>query len=265
MFKMNYGALLSAMTSKYVMKTPIAGGEKNMKKADIEMMGNSPLFHNENLLAHIDDLGFSHRVSDVPVTRDSIAKIAADEKFPFIGGESNLTVEALTGLSEYYNQLGLIILSPYASLLSSEEQSNANYTFLSDVLKNLSSFVSPESTVIIGLREAAHIEVEKIRELGIQVYSMEDVDLLGMREIMINSLRVATTGTEGLYTRVSTDVVNANGAGLTYREAHLAMEMIANSSEMRALDISGTPDKSWIDDEALGSMVESAFGKRIIQ
>ena len=130
---------------------------------------------------------------------------------------------------------------------------------------SLSSFVSPESTVIIGLREADNSEVKLIKELGIMVYSMEDVDLLGMREVMINSLRIATTGTDGFYTRVSTGVVNADGAGITFREAHLAMEMIARSLKMRAFDISGTPDKSWLDDKALGSMVESVFGKRIIQ
>jgi len=269
-FNMNYGALLAAMTSNYVGKTPLLGAERKMNTPDIVMIGNSPLYKNENLLKHLSDSGIIFEVSEEKITNQSIHNIFRNKKTPLIGGELNKSCESLKGLSLSFKQSGLIILSPNASLLSGKS-SEPDEIFLSEVFgfgkkeNDLSSCISPENTVIIGLRETENSEIEIIKKLGIQAYTMEDIDLLGMREIMINCLRRACNGTEGFYTRISTDVINAEGEGLTFREAHLTMEMISDSSGMLALDISGTPDKSWIDDRALCSIVESAYGKRILR
>ncbi|MDA3957857.1 alanine racemase [Oceanispirochaeta sp.] len=269
-FNMNYGALLAAMTSNYVRKTPLNKGGTEMEKKPIVMLGNSPLFLNENLLKHLEDLGYKYEVNKSDINEKLILEIVEHSKRPFIGGEINKTYDSIKGLTHFFRQTGLIILSPYASL-HRENIGNNKFSFLSKIFglldseSDLSSFVSPENTVIIGLREADKSEVEIIRNIGIQAYTMEDIDLLGMREIMINSLRKITTGTEGFYARLSTDVINAEGEGLTFREAHMAMEMIADSTRMLALDISGIPDKSWIDDRALSSIVESAFGRRILR
>jgi len=269
-FNLNYGALLAAMTSGYVRKIPITGDEEDMKPDKTVLVGNSPLFRNENLLAHLKAMGFEYAIRDEEITEKLIARIAEDGRIPLIGGETIKTVISLKGFAEKKRQMGLIIFAPHASLLTKNGLSE-DRSFLAEIFGfknidfNISSVFSPESTVLIGLREAEKQEVELIKKHNIQVYTMEDIDLLGMREVMINSLRKVTTGTDGFYTRISTDVIKAEGEGLTFREAHLAMEMIADSSKMKAFDISGTPDKSWIDDRALCSIVESAFGKRILK
>ena len=209
-------------------------------------------------------------VSDRPITPENISEIGKDNQIFFIGGELNKTYDSLKGLSHIYNQLGMIIFAPSPSLVTDKNTDNSQ-NFLAKILgfyigiDGLNTWISPENTVIIGLREAEKEEVVKIAETGVLTYTMEDVDLMGMREIMVNALRKAGNGTDGFVVRISTDVVNAEGEGLTFREAHLAMEMIAGSSLMKALDISGTPDRSWINDSALGSIVESAFGKRILR
>lgn len=267
-FNLNYAALLAAMTSSYVKKTPITGDNGIVKSKNAVLMGNSPTFTDKILLHHLTEMGFKYEISNKEISKDLIADEIKENKIPLIGGEQNRSTTALRAMAEVLDQAGLIIFAPNASLLTEEDE---NHSFLAEILGlknngiNISSKISPESIVIIGLRNAQHSEVELIREHNIQVYTMEDIDLLGMREVMINALRKVSTGTEGFYTRLSTDVIKADGEGLTFREAHLAMEMIANSEKMKALDISGTPDKSWIDDKGLCNLVGSAFGKRILK
>jgi len=269
-FNLNYGALLAAMTSGYVRKTLLKSGEKEVKSERIVMLGNSPLFSNESLLKHLKQLGLDSEVSGQGVDEKSVSETIQKNGFPFIGGEINKTAVSVKGLIHSHDQIGLLILTPHAALLT-DMQSTEEYCFLSKILgfieseMNSSPHISLENVVLIGLREAEKQEVELIRDNGITAYTMEDVDLLGMREIMVEALRRVTTGTSGFYTRVSSDVINAEGEGLTFREAHLAMEMIADSRQMLALDISGTPHKSWIDDRGLSGIVESAFGKRILR
>ncbi len=269
-FNMNYGALLASMTSKYVRKVPFTGVEKSMKPETAVLIGDSPIFNNPNLLAHFNEMGFEYKRVDDEVTSDLISSVVKENKIPIIGGENIRAVTSMCGATKVLNQAGLIVFAPYASLLV-EEDADEYHSFLSKIFGfkkdkvNLSSVISPESTVIIGLREAEQSEVELIRKHNIQVYTMEDIDLLGMREVMINSLRKVTTGTDGFIVRFSTDVVGAEGEGVTFREAHLAMEMMADSSKLRVFDVSGTPDKSWLDNKGLSSLVESAFGKRILK
>jgi len=267
-FNLNYGALLAAMTSRYVKKKPLTGEEGIMKSDKTVLMGNSPTFTEEILLDHLREMGFEYEISDKEITVDLIAAEIRNKTIPLIGGEQNRSSEAMRGMAKTLTQAGLIVFSPYASLLTKGDE---NRSFLAEILGlkdngiNLSSVFSPESIVIIGLRDAEHSEVELIREHAIKVYTMEDIDLLGMREVMINALRKVTTGTEGFYSRLSTDVIKAEGEGITFRETHLAMEMIADSAKMKVFDISGTPDKSWIDDKGLCSLVGSAFGRRILK
>jgi predicted amino acid racemase/arginase family enzyme len=268
-FNLSYGALLASMTSSYVKKVPLIGDDTMVKPAKTVLMGNSPTFKEKQLLNHLKDMGFEYEISNREISEDFIQETIGNHKIPLIGGSEYKTTVSLKGLAKVLKQAGLIIFAPNASLVV-EENSDENFSFLAEILgikdenTNLSSVISPESVVIIGLREAERSEVKLIKRLNIKVYTMEDIDLLGMREVMINSLRKVTTGTEGFFVRLSTDVIKAEGEGITSREAHLAMEMIADSARMKVLDISGTPDKSWIDNEELCNLVESAFGKRIL-
>ncbi len=269
-FDMNYGALLASMTSKYVKKVPFTGVEKSMKPEKTVLIGDSPIFNDPHLLAHFKDMGFEYEIVDDEISSDLISTVIVEDKIPLIGGENIKTVTSLSGAAEVLNHAGLIVFAPYASLQVNED-ADESHSFLSEIYgfrdngMNLSSVISPESTVIIGLRKAEQSEVELIRKHNIQVYTMEDIDLLGMREVMINSLRKVTTGTDGFIARFSTDVVGAEGEGVTFREAHLAMEMMADSSKLRMFDVSGTPDRSWLDNKGLSSLVESVFGKRILK
>lgn len=106
--------------------------------------------------------------------------------------------------------------------------------------------VRADKTVLIGIRNLDDAEKQRIRESGIHVFTMKDIDRHGIAVIMKRALKLATTGTAGLHVSFDLDVcdpVIAPGVGtpvkggLDYREAHMVMEMIADSGKLTALDL----------------------------
>ncbi len=104
----------------------------------------------------------------------------------------------------------------------------------------------PESVVLIGIRNLDEAEKRRIRESGVHVFTMKDIDRDGIARVMERALAIATAGTTGLHVSFDLDVCDpaiAPGVGtpvkggLDYREAHMVMEMIADSGKLTALDL----------------------------
>jgi arginase family enzyme len=130
--------------------------------------------------------------------------------------------------------------------------------------------LSPENVVLVGLREATPAEAATLKESRVTVFTMADIDAMGMREVMREALRIVTTGTLGFHVSYSPSVTEIPGwfegsGGITVRETHQAMEAIALHGGMISMDVSGlTPTlDERVSTEAL-SFVMSAFGKRIL-
>jgi arginase len=106
--------------------------------------------------------------------------------------------------------------------------------------------VQADKTVLIGIRNLDEGEKRRIRESGVHVFTMKDIDRDGIAVVMQRALALATDGTTGLHVSFDLDVcdpVFAPGVGtpvkggLDYREAHMVMEMIADSGKLTALDL----------------------------
>jgi arginase len=104
----------------------------------------------------------------------------------------------------------------------------------------------PETVVLIGIRNLDEAEKRRIRESGVHVFTMKDIDRDGIARVMERALAIATTGTTGLHVSFDLDVCDPTIApgvgtpvkgGLGYREAHMVMEMIADSGKLTALDL----------------------------
>jgi arginase len=105
--------------------------------------------------------------------------------------------------------------------------------------------VLPQDVVFIGLRSVDQDERERIRDLGIAAYTMKDIDQRGIAPIAAEALdRLA--GTERLHVSFDADVLDPTLAagvgtpvpgGLTYREAHLLMELLADACRVTSLDL----------------------------
>ena len=106
--------------------------------------------------------------------------------------------------------------------------------------------VLPEHTVLIGIRNLDEREKEIVRASKVHVFTMKDIDRAGMASVVEQALQLASAGTAGIHVSFDLDVCDPSVApgvgtpvkgGLDYREAHLLMEMVADSGLLRALDI----------------------------
>ena len=106
--------------------------------------------------------------------------------------------------------------------------------------------VLAEHTVLIGIRNLDAREKEIVRASGAHVFTMKDIDRSGIASIVERALAIAGAGTGGIHVSFDLDVCDpaiAPGVGtpvkggLDYREAHMVMEMIADSGLLRALDL----------------------------
>jgi arginase len=128
---------------------------------------------------------------------------------------------------------------PLASLLGPEPAELSR-------IGGFSPKVLPEHTVLIGIRNLDEREKEIVRASRANVFTMKDIDRSGIASVVEQALVIAGNGTGGLHVSFDLDVCDpaiAPGVGtpvkggLDYREAHMAMEMIADSGLLRALDL----------------------------
>jgi arginase len=106
--------------------------------------------------------------------------------------------------------------------------------------------VRPEKTVLIGIRNLDDLEKQLIRDAKVHVFTMKDIDRHGIAAVMKRALAIATKDTLGLHVSFDMDVCDPSIApgvgtavkgGFDYREAHMVMEMIADTERLMALDI----------------------------
>jgi arginase len=136
--------------------------------------------------------------------------------------------------------------------------------------------VRPENCVLVGVRDVDSHEKENIRKAGVEVFTMRDIDERGMRAVMEEALRMAGRGTAGYHVSLDMDWIDPEDApgvgtpvwgGATYREAHLAMEIIADHGRMLSFEIVEVnpviDERNQTADLAV-ELTLSAFGKKIL-
>jgi arginase len=128
---------------------------------------------------------------------------------------------------------------PLASLIGPEPSELAR-------IGGFSPKVLPEHTVLIGIRNLDEREKEIVRASKVRVFTMKDIDRSGIAAVTEQALAIAGQGTAGVHVSFDLDVCDpaiAPGVGtpvkggLDYREAHMVMEIVADSGLLRALDL----------------------------
>jgi arginase len=141
--------------------------------------------------------------------------------------------------------------------------------------KPATGVLNPDNVVILGARDIDPGEKQLLKQHGVLVFTMHDIDRQGMTTIMNSALARASAGTEGIYLSLDLDVLDplyAPGVGtpvsggLNYREAHLACELIAESGLLLGMDLVEVNPILDTYNQTANMAVElalSAFGKRI--
>lgn len=221
---------------------------------------------------------------------EKVHEVLTQGQFPLVlGGDHSIAIGTLAGLADRYENLGVIWYDAHADLNTEETSPTGNIHGMPlavslglghNDLVNIRSFspkIKPENVIIIGARSVDPGERELIKEKGIKVFSMHEIDKLGMTEVMnqaISYLRdrkvdgvhlsLDLDGLDPLYTPgVGTPVPG----GINYRESHLAMEMLYSSSLITSAEfVEVNPildEKNKTADVAVGLM-GSLFGESLI-
>jgi arginase len=136
--------------------------------------------------------------------------------------------------------------------------------------------VAPQNTVLIGVRDLDEAEKQRIRDSHVHLFTMKDIDRHGIATIVEEALAIAGRDTRGIHLSFDLDVCDPSIApgvgtpvkgGLDYREAHMLMEMLADSGRLLALDLVEVNPILDVQNQTavLGAeLISSALGRRII-
>jgi arginase len=226
-------------------------------------------------------------------TGEAVLKALEAGEIPVcLGGDHSMAAGSVSGAAEFFRRkgqpLGLIWLDAHSDINTPETSPSGNVHgmplaallgFAPEPLANIFDFspkVPAENCVLVGVRDIDSMEQQNIRRAGIEVYTMRDIDERGMRTVMEEALRVAGRGTGGYHISLDMDWIDPEDApgvgtpvrgGATYREAHLAMEIIADHGRMSSFDIVEVnpviDEKNRTADLAV-ELAASLFGKKIL-
>jgi arginase len=187
-----------------------------------------------------------------------VANAARDDSVPVVlGGDHSVALGTLAGLAEVHGPGGTIWIDAHGDLNSPESSPSGNVhgMVLAAVLGLAGDrflgdgwglpAVSPGRVALVGVRSLDDPEREVLRELDAKVFTMSDVDRLGIERAIRESLtHVAGPGfvhvsldMDAMDPEVAPGVGTPVRGGLSYREAHLAMELIAESGLASSLDV----------------------------
>jgi len=209
-----------------------------------------------------------------------------------LGGDHSVAVGTTSGVSHFFRErnerIGLIWLDAHADMNTPESSPSGNVHGMPlacivghgpKELTGLFGFhpkVSPGNVVIVGLRDVDQTEKVHVRRFGVHAFTMRDIDERGMRSVMEEAIRIAGNGTAGFHLSLDMDFVDPKDApgvgtpvrgGVTYREAHLAMEMICDSRRMLSMEVvevNPVIDEFNRTADLAVELIMSGLGKRIL-
>ena len=209
-----------------------------------------------------------------------------------LGGDHSLAAGSVAASADYVRRvtsypLGLIWVDAHGDMNTPQTTNTGNVhgmplaALLGQEPNELASIgsspsVSPAQTVLVGIRNLDEQEKGKIRASGVHVFTMKDIDREGIATIAERALALASKGTGGIHVSFDLDACDPMYApgvgtpvrgGLDYREAHMVMELVADSQRLVALDlaeVNPTLDIRNTTAEFATELAVSALGKRIL-
>ena len=195
--------------------------------------------------------------------RDRVERVAASGSMPVVlGGDHSVAMGTIAGVSRHMRErgqkLGLVWFDAHADSNSPETSPSGNIHGMPLAValgvgeKSLvglageAPMVEASRAALVGIRDVDPAEREIVKASGIGAFTMRDIDERGMRAVMEQAIQRATTGTGGVHVSFDLDGIDPDLApgvgtpspgGLSYREAHLAMEMLADTGKVVSAEL----------------------------
>ncbi len=244
----------------------VAGLQSRLKQLgrQVEDIGNIPVRQPEE--QHYGEKNAKY-LEEIAATCKDVAEIvrkALDEDMiPIVlGGDHSIAVGTAAGVAAHFRKeskrAGLIWLDAHGDANTPESSPSGNVhgmplaaimgygpAELVD-LAGIKPMIEPRNVVLVGVRDLDSKERKLIKECGAHIFTMRDIDERGMREVMSDALRFAGDDTAGVAVSLDMDFVDPSDApgvgtpvrgGVTYREAHLALEMIADAKLLVSFEL----------------------------
>nr|WP_263323848.1 arginase [Neobacillus sp. Marseille-Q6967] len=220
---------------------------------------------------------------------EKVDEVIQAGSFPLVlGGDHSIAIGTLAGVSKHYNNLGVIWYDAHGDLNTAETSPSGNihgmplavsiglgHSKLTDI-GGFAPKIKPENIVIIGARSLDDGEKELIKEKGIKVYTMHEVDRLGMTTVIEETITYLKDKTDGVHLSLDLDGLDPNDApgvgtpvigGISYRESHLAMELLEEAKIITSAEfVEVNPildEKNKTATIAVGLMA-SLFGEKLL-
>ena len=261
---------------------------------EVDDLGNVPVAQPES---HPEGQPHAKYLPQITQTCTYLAKLVEKQmaagSYPLIlGGDHSLAVGTVSGVSKLLRgrgeKLGMIWIDAHTDMNTPATSPSGNVhgmplacciglgpKELTDIF-GYSPKVAPENVALVGIRSVDDDERDNVQRSGVHAFTMRDIDERGMRSVIEESIRIAGAGTVGFHVSLDMDAVDPREApgvgtpvrgGITYREAHLAMETMCDSGRMTSMEV---VEVNPVIDEvnrtaALAvELVMSAMGKRIL-
>jgi len=262
-------------------------GHKVVDYGDIDVMipetqrvGAGKLRYKAPILAACDEL------------RNQVERILGENRMPLVlGGDHSIAIGSIAGSSNHLAKqneaLGVIWFDAHGDANTPETTPSGNIHGMSLAISlgygdselvhigGRAPKMMPANTVLIGIRDLDAGERDSLKKWGVTVYTMRDIDERGMRDVVDEAIRIAGDGTAGIHLSFDLDVVDPEDApgtgtpvwgGITYREAHLAMELLADRANILAIDlveVNPVLDSQNQTGVFAAELAQSVLGKRI--
>lgn len=220
---------------------------------------------------------------------DVVTAALLNSEFPLIlGGDHSIALGSISGVARARRDVGVIWIDAHGDFNTSETTPSGNIHGM--VLAALAGLGHPSLTelggwspkinkqtiAIVGARDLDPPEQELLRKEQIHVFTMTDIDRRGMSEVMREAIEIASQASHSVHLSLDMDSLDPRDApgvgtpvrgGLTYREAHLALEMIADAGclvSMDAVEVNPILDRENATAHLAVELILSALGKKII-
>ena len=265
-----------------------------------------------HLAQHVEDCGNIHAkiaeeqpfgdkrakyLNEIAAVSEEVAQRVAhtldDGLFPLsLGGDHSIAIGTLSGVSKHHHDreqsIGCLWIDAHADMNTPESSPSGNIHGMPfaallgygpDALTKIFGYapkLRAKDSVLVGARDLDTRERRIVKDAGVHVFTMRDIDEEGMRSVMERSIELATRSTAGFAVSFDMDVVDPDEApgvgtpvagGITFREAHLAMEIIADSKQMLSLEVVEVNPILDVHNRTAAlavGLITSALGKKIL-
>jgi arginase len=261
---------------------------------EVKDLGNVSVAQQESTPTGLNQAKYLLQIAKTCCTlAEAVDKIVSSDKYPLVlGGDHSVAVGTVAGVSQAFlrrnEKVGLVWVDAHPDMNTPETSPTGNIHGMPLAccigkgpaeLTHIFGYapkVEARNVVLVGLRDVDLSERGPIHDSGVNAFTMRDIDERGLKSVMQEAIQLVSRDTAGFHLSFDMDVLDPDEApgvgtpvrgGMTYREAHLAMETICDSGRMVSMDlveVNTVLDVANRTAQLAVELILSAMGKKIL-